>query len=114
MMNEDDLKAMLAVHVSAGEPRFTAGFTDRVMTRLAAAHGHPVLTLDRAIARQVQWLMPTLAAASLVLAMWNWWSVRDRAPSTLGAVFGMVASTGGASEARNATGVALVNTEAFE
>lgn len=115
MMHDDDLKAMLAGHESAGAPRFSAGFSDRVMTRLADSAGERVvLTLDRALARQVQRLMPALAAASLVLALWNWWSVRDRAPSTLGAVLGMVASTGGAGDAKSVAGVGLVNTEAFE
>ena len=115
MMDDDDLATMLAGHESAGAPRFTVGFADRVMTRVAeAAGGRAVLTLERALARQAQRLIPTLAAASLVLALWNWWSVRDRAPSTLGAVLGIVASTGSSGEARSPAGVGLVNTEVFE
>ena len=115
MMNDDDLKTMLSGHESAGAPHFTAGFADRVMTRVAEVAGErAVLTLDRALARQAQRLMPTLAAASLVLALWNWWSVRDRAPSTFGAVLGMVASAASAGDAKSAAGVGLVNTEAFE
>lgn len=112
---DDDVKAMLDHHESAGAPRFAAGFPDRVMARLArAASGSPVLTLDRALALQSRRLLPLLAAASLVLGFWNWWSVRDHAPSTLGAVLG-VATVVAPARAPEGTSVAgLTNTEYFE
>lgn len=109
-MSDDDLKAMLAHHESAGAPRFAPGFADRVMARVAE---RPVLTLDRAITQQTRRLLPALAAASLVLALWNWYSVRDRAPSALGAMLG-VASTAGVSTASSGFALGLTNAEAFE
>ncbi|MEO8624412.1 MAG: hypothetical protein ABI625_25245 [bacterium] len=108
-MNDDDVKAMLQQHESAGTPRFAAGFADRVIARVAN-DARPMLTLDRAIAQQTRRLLPALAAASLVLALWNWWSVRDRAPSTFSAVLGVASRT-----STNASpSVGLTNTEAFE
>ena len=89
-MNDDELKAMLEHHESAGMPRYSTGFPDRVLARIAGVAGEsPVLTLDRALTLQSRRLLPVLAAASLVLGLWNWWTVRDRAPSTLGAVLGV-------------------------
>ncbi|MEO7179880.1 MAG: hypothetical protein ABI141_03520 [Gemmatimonadaceae bacterium] len=109
-MNDDELKAMLAHHESAGAPRFAPGFADRVISR---AVERPMLTLDRAITQQTRRLLPALAAASMALALWNWYSVRDRAPSALGAMLG-VASTAGAGTTSSAFALGLTNAEAFE
>ena len=114
-MTDDDVKAMLEQHESAGMPRFATGFPDRVMARIGiVASQRPALTLDQAVALQSRRLLPVLAAASLVLGLWNWWTVRDRAPSTLGAVLG-VATAVAPSRTSGTTSVAgLTNTEYFE
>ena len=114
-MTDDDVKAMLELHESAGTPRFTAGFPVRVMARIARlASERPALTLEQALARQSRRLLPVLAAASLVLGLWNWWSVRDRAPSTLGAVLGVATAVAPARTSGTTYVAGLTNTEYFE
>lgn len=108
-MHDDDVIALLAQHESAGTPRFASGFADRVMVRIAAG---AVQTLDLALAQQARRILPALAAASLLLGVWNWWTVRDRAPSTVGAVLGVVRTASSVTRASSPFG--LANTEAFE
>ena len=93
--------------------RFASGFADRVMQRLAderASVQDPAVALERAIVRQTRRLIPALAAASLALSAWNWWSVRDSADSTVAAVLGMQPVT----VATTSTAGTLVNAEAFQ
>ena len=108
-MHDHDVHALLAQHEGAGAPRFATGFADRVMTRIAA---DSVQTIDVALERYARRVLPTLAAASLLLGVWNWWTVRDHAPSTFSAVLGVARSSGSAT--RTATPLGLTNTEAFE
>lgn len=106
-MIDDELKALLREHPSADAPRFATGFAERVMKRVGERE-----SLDLALVRQARRVLPALAAASLMLAAWNYVSLRDRAPSTLGAVLGVASTSGTASAALSTNG--LVNVEAFE
>ncbi len=109
-MNDDDLHELLRMHESAAAPHFARGFTDRVMRR-APEWATPAF--DIALARQARRVLPAFAAASMALAVWNYVSVRDRAPSALGAVLGVAdIGTRGAGSATDANG--LVNAQAFE
>ena len=85
-MNNEELHDLLRVHDSAAGPRFASGFADRVMRRV---HEREAMTLDFALVRQARRVLPVLAAASLVLAAWNYVSLRDNAPSAIGAVLGV-------------------------
>jgi len=116
-MTDDELQDLLRLHESAGEPRFANGFSDRVMHRVAAAGlARDAATLDRVLARYARRVLPALAAASMVLAIWNYVSVRDRAPSTFGAVLGIASSSLATNAQRTAGAPAngLMNVEAFE
>ncbi len=109
-MNDDELHDLLHAHESAAEPHFTSGFADRVMQRVK---DRDVLTLDVAVARHARRLLPVLAAASMVLAAWNYTTARDRAPSTVGAVLG-VASRTSTGEPQPGSLNSLTNAEAFQ
>ena len=109
MMDDHDVHALLAQHEAAGTPRFATAFADRVMARIAAGS---VQTMDVVLERYARRVLPTLAAASLLLGVWNWWTVRDRAPSTFSAVLGVARASG--SAVRTSTPLGLTNTEAFE
>ena len=111
-MNDDEVKALLHLHPSAGEPRFALGFGDRVMRRVGeGTRGRTTRTLDVALAQYARRVLPALAAASLMLALWNYLAVRDRAASTFGAMLG-VSGVSVASTASSTNGV--MNAEAFE
>ena len=113
-MTDDDVAAMLESHESAGAPRFAPGFADRVMARVGDdERARSTLTLDGALAGHVRRVLPSLLAASLVLALWNSRSVRGQAPSPIGAVLG-VASVATVGLASPASVVGLTNVEAFE
>ena len=109
MSDDHDVPALLALHECSGTPRFAMGFADRVMVRIAARR---VQTVDMALERYSRRVLPTLAAASLMLGVWNWWTVRDRAPSMFSAVLGVVPTSG--SAVRTPPSLGLTNTEAFE
>lgn len=111
-MNDDELKGLLQHHPSATEPRFSAGFGDRVMLRVSEdTRGRATRTLDAVLAQYTRRVLPALAAASLMLALWNYLVVRDRATSTFGAVLG-VSGVSVVSTASSTNG--LMNAEAFE
>ena len=111
-MNDDELKALLQHHPSATAPRFSAGFGDRVMRRVSDdTRGRTTRTLDAVLTQYTRRVLPALAAASLMLALWNYIAVRDRASSTFNAVLG-VSVVSVASTAPSANG--LMNAEAFE
>lgn len=109
-MNDEELHDLLRAHGSDGELRFTSGFADRVLRRVK---DRSVLTLDVAIARHARRLLPALAAASMLLAAWNYMAARDRTPSTVGAVLG-VASRASTSDSQSESLGKLTNAEAFE
>lgn len=108
-MTDDDLHVVLAQHESAGAPLFAPGFADRVVDRIRT---RAVQSFDLALERQARRILPALAAASLLLGVWNWWTVRDGAPSTVAAVMGVARNATGAVHASAPLG--LTNTEAFE
>ena len=113
-MTDDDLEALLAQHDCANAPRFSPAFDDRVMARIAtAANDAPALMFERALTRQTRRMLPALAAASMAIAAWNWWSVRESAPSTFSAILG-VAGTVQSDDHGLVTATGLANTEAFQ
>ncbi|MDB4883663.1 MAG: hypothetical protein JWL95_2429 [Gemmatimonadetes bacterium] len=92
-MTDDELLGLLADAAHAdGEPRFDAGFADRVSARVTARattrvdHGG---SLSHALVRQARRVLPALLAASLALTAWNWWSVRDTSDSSLASALGL-------------------------
>lgn len=111
-MSDDDLHDFLRARNSADTPRFAPGFADRVMRRVLE---QPSPTFDLVLVRHARRLLPALAAASLLLAAWNYVSLRDRTPSAIGAMLGMSStSASGSSSADAFTVRGLVNVEAFE
>jgi hypothetical protein len=91
-MTREELERLLSdAAPSALEQRFDAGFADRVMNRIEAGRAQDrdaSGALAAALARQARRTLPALAAASLAISAWNWWSVRDRADSSLSAALG--------------------------
>jgi hypothetical protein len=91
-MTREELERLLSDAAPlAMEQRFDTGFADRVMSRIEAARARDhdaTSALAAALARQARRTLPALAAASLAISAWNWWSVRDRADSSLGAALG--------------------------
>ncbi|HEU4719910.1 MAG TPA: hypothetical protein VFS59_01000 [Gemmatimonadaceae bacterium] len=92
-MRPDELERLLAdAALTPAERRFDPGFADRVMQRAgarAAKPGGEHDVLSSTLARQARRMLPAVAAASLAVSAWNWWSVRDRADSALAAVLGL-------------------------
>ena len=60
-MNDDELKGLLQHHPSATEPRFSAGFGDRVMLRVSEdTRGRATRTLDAVLAQYTRRVLPAL------------------------------------------------------
>jgi hypothetical protein len=93
----DDTIASL-VH-DAAPTRFDAGFADRVVARLGAGRELP---LSAALERQVRRVVPIAAAASLMLAAYNWWGARESASSPLEAALNLPSVTLSAAYAPSA------------
>ena len=111
-MSDDDLHDFLRAHESADTPHFSTDFADRVMRRVLE---QPAATFDLVLVRHARRVLPALAAASLLLAAWNYASLRDRTPSAIGALLGMAGTnTSGVSNADAFTVRGLVNIEAFQ
>jgi hypothetical protein len=73
--------------VRAGAPEsFSAGFADRVVARLRAEREGSV---SAALERQFRRVVPILAAASLLLAAYNWWNARESSSSALEAALNL-------------------------
>ena len=70
----------------AAPDAFEAGFGDRVVSRLRASGD---VSLSVALERQFRRIVPLAAAASLMLAAYNWWGARDTASSTLDAALNL-------------------------
>ena len=81
--SEDALESL--VH-SAAPTSFESGFSDRVIARLRAGGD---LSLSDALERQVRRVLPLVAAASLVLAAFNWWEARGSSSSALDAALNL-------------------------
>ena len=81
--HDDPLSSL--IHASA--PRgFGAGFTDRVVARLNAERES---TLSSALERQFRRVVPIAAAASLILAAYNWWGARGSEASAFEAALNL-------------------------
>jgi hypothetical protein len=109
-MNDEDLHDFLRVHASAAQPHFAHGFTERVMRRV---HERTTPSFDVVLSRHARRLLPALAAASMALAVWNYASVRDHAPSALSAVLG-IASINASRSGNSIDANGLVNAEVFQ
>jgi hypothetical protein len=81
--SDDALESLVR---SAAPTSFASGFSDRVAARLRAGGS---LSLSDALERQVRRVVPFVAAASLILAAYNWWSARDSAASALDAALNL-------------------------
>ena len=75
---------------SSAPMNFGPGFTDRVAERVRA---DGALSLSDALERQVRRVLPLVAAASLVLAAYNWWSARGSSLSPLDAALNLPSAT---------------------
>ena len=73
------------VRAAVPEP-FDAGFSDRVVARLRAAR-EP--SLSSALEHQFRRIVPLAAAASLMLAAYNWWGAHGAEVSALEAALNL-------------------------
>ena len=77
----------LATLVRASAPeRFESGFSDRVAARLRADREPALSTV---LQRQFFQIVPIVAAASLMLAAYNWWGARETSSSPIEAVLNL-------------------------
>ena len=81
--SDDSLDSLVR---SAAPTGFAPGFSARVVARLRADGG---ISLSEALERQVRRVLPLVAAASLVLAAYNWWSARGSSTSALDAALNL-------------------------
>lgn len=79
----DSLERMLR---DAAPASFAPGFNDRVRARLSAER---VQALPHALERHFLRIVPLVAAASLLLAAYNWWGARDTTSSALDAALNL-------------------------
>jgi len=70
----------------AAPSRFDEGFVRRVASRLRESRE---ALLSTALERQFRRVVPIAAAASLMLAAYNWWGGRDSGSSTLEAALNL-------------------------
>ena len=74
----------------AAPRRFTAGFADRVVTRIATgAAALPTVDFGAVLERQFVRVVPLLAAATLILALYGWWGGRSTADSFVDATLNL-------------------------
>jgi hypothetical protein len=71
---------------SARPTSFAAGFGDRVAARLTAEREQ---SLTRSLERQFVRIVPLVAAASLMLAAYNWWGARGTSASPIDAALNL-------------------------
>jgi hypothetical protein len=83
MSSTDPLTALVR---DAAPAAFAPGFAERVRARVAAERAH---ALPHALERQFLRIVPLAAAATLVLAAYNWWGARDTASSALDAALNL-------------------------
>ena len=91
MIDNDDRSsptddALASLIRGAAPTSFAAGFADRVGARLSADKSG---SLSDALERQVRRIVPFVAAASLVLAAYNWWSARGTSSSAIDAALNL-------------------------
>jgi hypothetical protein len=71
---------------SAAPTAFESGFTDRVLARIRAEREQSFSTVFE---HQFRRVVPLLAAASMLLAVYNWWGARDTAASAIDAALNL-------------------------
>jgi hypothetical protein len=81
--HDDPLASLIR---AAAPEQFDAGFTDRVVARVRTER-EPSLSL--ALERQFRRVVPIAAAASLILAAYNWWGARGSEASALEAALNL-------------------------
>ena len=89
MIDHDDASsddALESLVRSAAPASFERGFSERVAARL---RDDGSLSLSDALERQVRRVLPFVAAASLVLAAYNWWNARGSSESALEAALNL-------------------------
>lgn len=79
----DSIEALVRESAPA---KFGDGFRNRVASRLRAT---TELSVSAALERQFRRVVPVVAAASLILAAYNWWGARDSASSPLEAALNL-------------------------
>jgi hypothetical protein len=82
----DDRRSIEALVRESAPSSFDAGFGDRVLSRLRTA---TELTLSTALERQFRRIVPIAAAASLMLAAYNWWGGRASGVSAIDAALNL-------------------------
>ena len=80
---DDSLASLLR---SAAPTAFEPGFAERVMARARAEREAP---LASALESQFRRVVPLLAEASLLLALYNWWGGRNTAGSAIDAALNL-------------------------
>jgi hypothetical protein len=81
--SEDSLAALVQ---SAAPTAFESGFTDRVLARIRAEREQSFSTVFE---HQFRRVVPLLAAASMLLAVYNWWGARNTADSAIDAALNL-------------------------
>ncbi len=81
--SDDALESLIR---GAAPTSFSPGFSNRVDARIRADGS---LSLSDALERQVRRVLPLVAAASLVLAAYNWWNARGSSTSALDAALNL-------------------------
>lgn len=81
-----DTNPVAALVSDAAPERFDPGFGDRVLARLRAER-EP--SLSATLERQFLKLVPLVAAASLMLAAYNWWGARTTSSSAIDAALNL-------------------------
>jgi hypothetical protein len=91
--DHDPLAALVR---SAAPEAFDAGFSERVLARLRTDREPALSTM---LERQFLRIVPLLAAASLVLAAYNWWGARETSSSAIDAALNLPQVTLGSAYA---------------
>jgi len=87
----DEIDPRLARRIADAAPdRFGAGFTSRVMQRVERERS---VSLSAALEKQFLRVIPILAAASLILAAYNWWGARNSSASAIDAMLRLPQAT---------------------
>jgi len=77
---------LAALARDAAPTRFADGFTDRVLERVRASREVPLVA---SLERQFLRIVPLAAAATILLATYNWWGGRDSSRSAIEAALNL-------------------------
>lgn len=84
-MSRKEDQSLDALLNDAAPRRFASGFADRVAGRVAVDSARKAADFETVLERQFVRIVPFLAAASLVLALYGWWGGRSTSDSVLDA-----------------------------